>query len=264
MKKKNWTGVQKTKLNEKLVRVLRAYDILKTPRVREVLIECDRAKYVPPEYKPLAYEDTALPIGFNATISAPHMHAMTLEYLKDHLKPNSRVLDVGSGSGILCALFMRMMDFKGLVVGIEHIEQLSQRSRLSILDDLKAEHDSDKFRLALFTESERQKVKEVAVKSGDPGEILLVNGDGRKGVPELGPYNCIHVGAAMSFEYRVLLEQLAPGGRMMAPMYNKFGQQEIVIFDKDLSGKVSQESICEVRFIPLTSKESQLNSDEFE
>lgn len=264
MKHKDWKGISKANLNEKLARVLRAYDILKTPRVREVILDCDRSKYVPSEYKSLAFYDSPLPIGFNATISAPHMHAMTLEYLKDYLKPHSRVLDVGSGSGILCALFIRMMEFKGLVVGIEHIEQLSQRSRLSILDDLKAEHNDEKFKLTLLLENERSKIKEIEVKENDPGRILLINGDGRKGVPELGPYNCIHVGAALSFEYKVLLEQLAPGGRMMAPVYNKYGAQEIVIFDKDSSGKVSQENICQVRFVPLTSKESQLDSDIFD
>jgi protein-L-isoaspartate(D-aspartate) O-methyltransferase len=264
MKHREWKGLPKATLNERLAKVLRAYDILKTPRVREVILQCDRSKYVPSEYKDLAFYDSALPIGFNATISAPHMHAMTLEYLKDHLKPNARVLDVGSGSGILCALFMRMMGFRGLVVGIEHIEQLSQRSKLSILDDLREEYHNDQISLTLLKENERSKAKDIAVKENDPGHIVLINGDGRQGVAELGPYNCIHVGAALSFEHKVLLEQLAAGGRMMAPVYSSTGGQEIVIFDKDSNGKVTQERVCEVRFIPLTSKESQLDGSDVE
>lgn len=62
----------------------------------------DRADFY---HGPGPYHDTPQPIGYNATISAPHMHAFCLEWLQDVLKPNSKVLDVGSGSGYLCAAF---------------------------------------------------------------------------------------------------------------------------------------------------------------
>ena len=60
-----------------------------------------------------AYMDSPQSIGYNVTISAPHMHAFCLEWLKDCVKPGSSVLDVGSGSGYLCAAFYEMMEKKG-------------------------------------------------------------------------------------------------------------------------------------------------------
>ena len=91
-----------------------------TPKVAQVMKQVDRADFYPlnPER---AYEDCPQTIGYNVTISAPHMHAFCLEWLKDVLKPGGRVLDVGSGSGYLCAAFYEMMDRQGTVVGIEHI-----------------------------------------------------------------------------------------------------------------------------------------------
>ncbi len=75
-----------------------------------------------------AYEDCPQPIGFNATISAPHMHAYCMEWLSDVLKPGSRVLDVGCGSGYLCAAFYEMMERQGKVVGVDHIDGLCSLS----------------------------------------------------------------------------------------------------------------------------------------
>ncbi|NWW18381.1 PIMT methyltransferase, partial [Falcunculus frontatus] len=75
-----------------------------------------------------SYQDYPQPIGYNATISAPHMHAMALELLKDHLRDGSTVLDIGSGSGYLttCMALMASIldDKKGKVVGIDHIKGL--------------------------------------------------------------------------------------------------------------------------------------------
>ena len=70
----------------------------------------------------IAYKDCTQSIGYNVTISSPNMHAQCLEWLKDALKPGGRVLDVGSGSGYLCAAFYEMMEKQGTVVGIEHIQ----------------------------------------------------------------------------------------------------------------------------------------------
>lgn len=70
------------------------------------------------------YDDTPQCIGYNATISAPHMHAYCLEQLQDLLVPNAHVLDVGSGSGYLLAAFYEMTDKQGKIYGIEHIPEL--------------------------------------------------------------------------------------------------------------------------------------------
>ena len=77
--------------------------------------------------KAFAYEDCPLSIGYNATISAPHMHAYCLGWLESVLQPGAKVLDVGSGSGYLCAVFYEMTRSK--VVGIEHIPELVEMSK---------------------------------------------------------------------------------------------------------------------------------------
>jgi protein-L-isoaspartate(D-aspartate) O-methyltransferase len=116
-----------------------------------------------------AYQDSPQPIGYNATISAPHMHAFCLEWLIDVLKPGHKVLDVGSGSGYLCATFYEMMDRQGTVVGVDHIEGLVQDS----INNLNKHYS--------------QQLKD--------DSIIMKCGDGRLGCSELAPYNAIHVGA---------------------------------------------------------------------
>lgn len=96
------------------------------------------------------------------------MHAYALEHLKDHLKPGKRILDVGSGSGILLAYANRMGVTKA--VGIEHIGPLVEWSIENLSKNFKEELENK--------------------------TIIVVEGDGRKGFKEEGPYDCIHIGAA--------------------------------------------------------------------
>merc|ERR1712112_302606 len=88
------------------------------------MLAVDRGNYVGHK----AYQVASQRIGYNITISAPHMHAHALELLKDHLKPGCRALDVGSGSGYLTACMAHMVGEQGLVVGIDHIAQLVDAS----------------------------------------------------------------------------------------------------------------------------------------
>jgi protein-L-isoaspartate(D-aspartate) O-methyltransferase len=128
-----------------------------------------------------------------ATISAPHMHAYALELLKKHLKPNCRVLDIGSGSGYLTACFSRLIqthspDDPGLVIGVEHHPKLVEFSIKNLNSD------------------DRTFLSE--------GKVKIVKSDGREGCKEFAPYDAIHVGAAASEVPDVLLNQLKPGNRM--------------------------------------------------
>lgn len=81
--------------NKALVEYLKRNGMIKSKRVAEVMETIDRGLFVPNGVP--AYIDSPMAIGFNATISAPHMHAACLELLKEHLKPGMRALDVGSG-----------------------------------------------------------------------------------------------------------------------------------------------------------------------
>ena len=73
------------------------------------------------------YQDCPQSISYNVTISAPHMHAYCMEWMKDKLVPGAKVLDVGCGSGYLCATFYEMTVKNGSanVIGIEHIDELA-------------------------------------------------------------------------------------------------------------------------------------------
>uniref|UniRef100_A0A8C4WZI6 protein-L-isoaspartate(D-aspartate) O-methyltransferase n=1 Tax=Eptatretus burgeri TaxID=7764 RepID=A0A8C4WZI6_EPTBU len=88
--------------------------------VYQVMLATDRVHYT----KYHVYEDLPQPIGYFATISAPHMHAHALELLKEHLQEGASALDVGCGSGYLSACFARMVGKRGMVIGIDHIFQL--------------------------------------------------------------------------------------------------------------------------------------------
>ncbi|KAI0524466.1 hypothetical protein KFK09_003836 [Dendrobium nobile] len=88
-----WT-VSSIEKNKGLIEHLLQYGSLKSNKVAEVMETIDRGLFVPDGSPP--YSDSPMPIGYNATISAPHMHATCLELLKDHLKPGMRALDVGS------------------------------------------------------------------------------------------------------------------------------------------------------------------------
>jgi len=97
--------------NSDLVDGLLKGGIITSSIVEQVMKKVDRGNYSASKYD--AYNDNPHTIGHGQTISAPHMHAMCLELLKDYaLRPNARILDVGSGSGYLTACFGRMVEKK--------------------------------------------------------------------------------------------------------------------------------------------------------
>ncbi|KAL6549488.1 Protein-L-isoaspartate O-methyltransferase 2 [Orobanche hederae] len=219
------SGVSK---NREMVKHLQSYGVIKSKKVAEVMETIDRAVFVPEGTPP--YVDSPMQIGYNATISAPHMHAMCLDLLENHLNPGMHVLDVGSGTGYLTACFAIMVGPDGRTIGVEHIPGLVDSSIKNI-------------------------EKSAAAPLLEKGSLSVHVGDGRHGWPEFAPYDAIHVGAAAPEIPPALIEQLKPGGRLVIPVGNIF--QDLQVVDKNMDGTLSVRSETSVRYVPLTSPEAQ-------
>ncbi|XP_038879001.1 protein-L-isoaspartate O-methyltransferase 1-like isoform X3 [Benincasa hispida] len=229
--KRFWTG-SGIGTNKEMVEKLHNYGVVRSKKVAEVMESIDRAFFVPDDIPP--YVDTPVPIGYNATISAPHMHATCLQLLEKHLKPGMRALDVGSGTGYLTACFALMVGPEGRAVGVEHIPELVASS----MENIK---------------------KSAAAPLLKEGSLSVHVGDGRQGWPECAPYDAIHVGAAAAEIPPALIDQLKPGGRMVIPVGNIF--QDLKVVDKDSDGSVNIHDETSVRYVPLTSREAQLRDN---
>ncbi|KAH8278953.1 hypothetical protein KR018_011772 [Drosophila ironensis] len=213
--------------NADLIRQLKDHGVIATQAVANAMAATDRKFYSPRN----PYMDAPQPIGGGVTISAPHMHAFALEYLRDHLKPGAHVLDVGSGSGYLTACFFRYITAKGdsadtRVVGIEHQADLVRISKANLNQDDRSMLSSGRFE--------------------------IVQGDGRKGHPGQAPYHAIHVGAAAPDTPTELISQLAKGGRLIVPVGPDGGTQYMQQYDKDENGKVKMTQLMGVMYVPLT------------
>lgn len=214
----------------KLVDDLIRHNIVKSRVVEETLRAVDRG-YFYNKSQPHIYADSPQSIGHAATISAPHMHAYALEWLKDFLSPHTNALDIGSGTGYFTVCMSHMMNHTGKVIGIEHIPELVSSS---------IEH---------ISRYNRQLI-------GNAIEMHV--GDGRLGYPSAAPFKAIHVGAAAPSIPTALIEQLDIGGRMVIPV-GPIGQtQYITLVDKLVSGEVKVSRTLAVSYVPLTDKESQL------
>ncbi|XP_024871810.1 protein-L-isoaspartate(D-aspartate) O-methyltransferase-like isoform X4 [Temnothorax curvispinosus] len=106
--------------------------ILAADSAEAAMVAVDRAKYC---HEPDPYLDRPRRIGYNVTISAPHMHAYALSILSDQLVDGAKALDVGSGSGYLSACMAFMVGSHGRVVGIEHIPELIEISTRNVRED---------------------------------------------------------------------------------------------------------------------------------
>nr|CCC51723.1 putative protein-L-isoaspartate [Trypanosoma vivax Y486] len=227
--------------NESMIRQLERASLLLTPAVIDAFHRVDRGLFVPSSLVQLAYNDEPLPIGHNATISAPHMHAMMAEIVAPVILRALRtsppvVLDVGSGSGYLTAVLCAMCGQGSTVVGVEHVPELVKRS------------------MAV--------VKEHFGSWVDEGRIRFIQADGRN-IAELfddmpREFDVIHVGAAADVVPRSYLNALRPGGCLVVPVGGEDSTQVLRVYTKDEKGCVSQQDRESVRFVPLTSLDHQL------
>ncbi len=217
--------------NAELISNMRRSSLITSPLVSDAMSLVDRAHYISNPHT--AYQDSPQPIGYGATISAPHMHAHAAENLLPFLQPGAKVLDVGSGSGYTLAIFRHLVK-PGKVVGVEHIQELVDQARVNLSNDGLQNALAD-------------------------GSVVNVCGDGRKGVAEEAPFDAIHVGAAAPGIPPALIDQLKAPGRMFIPVAEQdgSGEQNIWQVDKAEDGKVTREKVCGVMYVPLTDREAQ-------
>src|SRR5215467_8077474 len=185
-------------------------------RVLAAMRAVERHRFIPPEYADHAYDDGPLPIGDSQTISQPYMVALTCEAAA--LTGSERVLEVGTGSGYEAAVLSHLARE---VYSIECIDHLHHRSRV-ILGAIGAEN------------------------------LHLILGDGSQGHAEDAHYDAIIVSAAMPHIPLPMLHQLAPGGRLVAPI----GEDELqsLVRVSLNHGHWQEEYFGECRYVKMTGK----------
>jgi len=219
--------------NKYLIIELIATNYITKEKVADVMFEIDRGNFT----QNLPYLNRPIPIGFNVTISAPHMHAFALEWLSDFCCPYSYILDVGSGSGFLTLALSKMANDSATVVGIEHINELYN-----------------------FGIENVNKNNSYLINNR---KIIFIRGDGRQGYQiqkfNKAIYKAIHVGAASETMPTELIDQLACNGRMFIPIGKRGGDQFIYIIDKDINGEITFNRILQVNYGMLTDINTQIN-----
>lgn len=186
---------------------------IKDQQVIEAMLTVERHLFVPSEYASQAYGDFPLPIGEGQTISQPYIVALMTEVLQ--LNKNSKVLEIGTGSGYQAAVLATICDS---VYSIEIYESLAKQASnlLAVLG-----YDN------------------VKVKSGD----------GYAGWAEESPFDAIIVTCAPTRVPQALQDQLAEGGRLVIPV-GELHNQELVLYEKR-DGKFRKKNIVAVRFVPM-------------
>ncbi len=188
--------------------------------VLQAMLRTPRHLFVPPKVRYLAYGDHPLPIGYGQTISQPYIVALMTQLLE--LKGDEKVLEIGTGSGYQAAILAQIVDS---VYTIEIVKPLCDQARKRL--------DSMGYK-----------------------NVVIVCGDGYKGLPQYAPFDRIIVTAAPPQVPHALLKQLKTGGIMVIPVGTTF-QKLIRIHKKDDSTYV-YEDIIPVRFVPMV-KEKENN-----
>jgi protein-L-isoaspartate(D-aspartate) O-methyltransferase len=189
-------------------------------RVLRVMSETPRHLFIPENIRNLAYDDGPLPIGKGQTISQPYIVALMTELLE--LNGNERILEIGTGSGYQAAVLSPLVKS---VYSIEIIQSLA--------------------------ESASEKLKKMQYHN-----VVVKWGDGYQGWVDHAPYDAIIVTAAPDHIPQNLLDQMKIGGRLVIPVGTNF--QKLKVITRMSDGKIGEENIISVRFVPMVNSEKTL------
>lgn len=190
------------------------------PAVIAAMRRVKRHELVPENLGSRAYEDNPLPIGYEQTISQPYVVATMTQAAQ--VTPGEKVLEIGTGSGYQAAV---LAELGAIVYSIEIVEPLAKQTHA-----LLAKMGYTKLHLRI--------------------------GDGYKGWPEAAPFDAIIVTAAPEKVPQPLLDQLAVGGRLVIPVGQTYGVQDLKVITRGKDGTTS-ESLFPVRFVPMTGEAQQ-------
>lgn len=206
-------GMTSQRTRERLVKRLQEQGI-HNAAVLDVIRNTPRHLFVDEALATRSYEDTALPIGYGQTISQPYIVARMTEVLLKTGSVNS-VLEVGTGSGYQAAVLAQLVH---KVYSVERIHPLLNMAR--------------------------RRFHELRLRNIETNYT-----DGTWGWPEHGPYDAILATAASVEIPQALLDQLAPGGRLVAPIGEK-GRQQLVLVTQTTQG-LKREVLDQVSFVPM-------------
>ena len=201
---------------ERMVRVQIENRGIRGAELLHVLRATPRHLFVPIASRSMAYDDHPVPIGYEATISQPYIVALMTDLLAP--RKTDRVLEIGTGSGYQAAILSQLAQ---QVYTIEIVPELA-KSAQRILSDLGYRNVTGR------------------------------QGDGYKGWPEQAPFEGIMVTAAPPEVPQALIDQLANGGRLVAPVGLGWNQ-ELVLIEKDANGRLRRRSAVGVVFVPMRS-----------
>jgi protein-L-isoaspartate(D-aspartate) O-methyltransferase len=187
------------------------------PRVLQAMLKVERHLFVPENYRHMAYADRPVPIGEGQTISQPYIVALMTYHL--HLKPEDKVLEIGTGSGYQAAV---LAELAKEVYSIEIIDELARTAQ-------------ERLRQLGYT------------------NVWVKNGDGFYGWKEYAPYDAIIVTCAAPSIPEHLVEQLTEGGRMILPLGGEPFHQSLTVLTKQ-GGKIEKQLISDVVFVPMTGE----------
>ena len=213
----------------KLIDSLVRQGILRSPKVIDAMRAVPRTKFLSPDSRSYDAVDTPLPIGFGQTISAPHMVSIMNEALQ--LEVGHKILEIGAGSGWHAATIAEIIAPKeaprsewGHVYTVEIVQGLAEISRKNIMN------------------------------TGYGDRITMIYADGSKGYPEKAPYDRVLVTAAAPNVPEPLIDQLKPNGIMLIPVGSVSLFQNLIKINKGTNGKIKQENLGGVAFVPLTGE----------